>query len=101
MRAKIKAMNYGLAYGLSAFGLSQQLGIEPREASALMDDYFETFGGIRDYLAGASTRPAHRVHRDHHGPAPLPADLTSDNRMRREAAERMALNAPIQARRPT
>ena len=52
MRAKIKAMNYGLAYGLSAFGLGQQLGIEPGEARGLMDEYFETFGGIRDYLAG-------------------------------------------------
>ena len=52
MRAKIKAMNYGLAYGLSAFGLGQQLGIEPGEARGLMDEYFETFGGIRDYLGG-------------------------------------------------
>src|SRR4029079_15636813 len=52
MRAKIKAMNYGLAYGLSALGLSGQLKIEPSEARVLMDDYFETFGGIRDYLAG-------------------------------------------------
>src|SRR5690606_17838673 len=50
MRAKIKAMNYGLAYGLSAFGLSGQLKITPAEARLLMDDYFETFGGIRDYL---------------------------------------------------
>src|SRR5690606_34298648 len=52
MRAKIKAMNYGLAYGLSAFGLSQQLKIDTSEARLLMDDYFETFGGIRDYLGG-------------------------------------------------
>ncbi len=51
-RAKIKAMNYGLAYGLSAFGLSQQLRIEPADARVLMEDYFETFGGIRDYLNG-------------------------------------------------
>src|SRR5690606_29516089 len=52
MRAKIKAMNYGLAYGLSAYGLSQQLKIDTSEARLLMDDYFETFGGIRDYLGG-------------------------------------------------
>ena len=52
MRAKIKAMNYGLAYGLSAFGLGQQLRIEPSEARGLMDEYFLTFGGIRDYLGG-------------------------------------------------
>src|SRR4029079_18317039 len=52
MRAKIKAMNYGLAYGLSAYGLGQQLGIDPAEARGLMEEYFETFGGVRDYLAG-------------------------------------------------
>src|SRR4029078_9454920 len=52
MRAKIKAMNYGLAYGLSAFGLSQQLRIDTSEARGLMDEYFETFGGVRDYLGG-------------------------------------------------
>ena len=57
MRAKIKAMNYGLAYGLSAFGLGAQLGIDPGEARGLMDEYFETFGGIRDYLGASSTRP--------------------------------------------
>jgi DNA polymerase-1 len=96
-RAKIKAMNYGLAYGLSAFGLSQQLRITPGEAQGLMDEYFETFGGIRDYLGGlrdvargsgfSETIMGRRRY--------LP-DLNSDNRMRREAAERMALNAPIQ-----
>src|SRR5690606_25193762 len=52
MRSKIKAMSYGLAYGLSAFGLSRQLKIEVGEARGLMDDYFERFGGVRDYLAG-------------------------------------------------
>ncbi|CAA9363426.1 MAG: DNA polymerase I [uncultured Nocardioidaceae bacterium] len=97
MRAKIKAMNYGLAYGLSAFGLSNQLGIETAEARALMEEYFETFGGVRDYLAGiveearkcgfTETIMGRRRY--------LP-DLTSDNRQRREMAERMALNAPIQ-----
>ncbi|HEX6514786.1 MAG TPA: DNA polymerase I, partial [Nocardioidaceae bacterium] len=51
-RAKIKAMNYGLAYGLSAFGLSQQLRIDTSEARGLMDEYFDTFGGVRDYLGG-------------------------------------------------
>jgi DNA polymerase-1 len=97
MRAKIKAMNYGLAYGLSAFGLSQQLGIEPGEASGLMKEYFETFGGIRDYLAGVvdEARRAGFTETIMGRRRYLP-DLTSDNRMRREAAERMALNAPIQ-----
>ena len=59
-RAKIKAMNYGLAYGLSAFGLGAQLRIHPSEAQVLMDEYFETFGGVRDYLVERGRRgPAH------------------------------------------
>jgi DNA polymerase I len=97
MRAKIKAMNYGLAYGLSAFGLSQQLGIEPAEARGLMDEYFETFGGIRDYLSGvvAEARKTGFTETIWGRRRYLP-DLTSDNRQRREMAERMALNAPIQ-----
>ncbi|QYJ04784.1 DNA polymerase I [Nocardioides panacisoli] len=97
MRAKIKAMNYGLAYGLSAFGLGQQLGIEPGEARGLMEDYFETFGGIRDYLDGV----VDEARRDGFtetimGRRRYLPDLTSDNRQRRAMAERMALNAPIQ-----
>jgi DNA polymerase-1 len=97
LRAKIKAMNYGLAYGLSAFGLSQQLRIEPGEARALMDDYFETFGGIRDYLGGIvdEARKSGFTETIMGRRRYLP-DLTSDNRQRREMAERMALNAPIQ-----
>ncbi|WP_435769262.1 DNA polymerase I [Nocardioides sp. SYSU DS0651] len=97
MRAKIKAMNYGLAYGLSAFGLSQQLGIEPGEARGLMDEYFETFGGIRDYLAGVVDEARRSGFTETiMGRRRYLPDLTSDNRMRRETAERMALNAPIQ-----
>ncbi|MEU9604230.1 DNA polymerase I [Streptomyces sp. NPDC048057] len=97
MRRKIKAMSYGLAYGLSAFGLSQQLNIEAAEARALMDTYFERFGGVRDYLhhvvdeARATGYTATLFGRRRYLP-----DLNSDNRQRREAAERMALNAPIQ-----
>jgi DNA polymerase I len=96
-RARIKAMNYGLAYGLSAFGLSQQLGIEPSEARGLMTEYFETFGGIRDYLAGVvdEARKSGFTETIMGRRRYLP-DLTSDNRQRREMAERMALNAPIQ-----
>ena len=97
MRAKIKAMNYGLAYGLSAFGLSQQLGIEPAEARGLMDEYFETFGGIRDYLAGVVEEARKTGFTETiKGRRRYLPDLTSDNRQRREMAERMALNAPIQ-----
>ncbi|MEU9983369.1 DNA polymerase I [Streptomyces sp. NPDC050856] len=97
MRRKIKAMSYGLAYGLSAFGLSQQLNIDAGEARALMDTYFERFGGVRDYLrrvvdeARATGYTATMLGRRRYLP-----DLNSDNRQRREAAERMALNAPIQ-----
>ncbi len=97
MRAKIKAMNYGLAYGLSAFGLGQQLKIEPGEARVLMDDYFETFGGIRDYLAGVVDEARRTGFTETIlGRRRYLPDLTSDNRQRREMAERMALNAPIQ-----
>jgi DNA polymerase I len=97
MRAKIKAMNYGLAYGLSAFGLGQQLGIEPAEARGLMDEYFQTFGGIRDYLGGVVEEARKTGFTETiMGRRRYLPDLTSDNRQRREMAERMALNAPIQ-----
>jgi DNA polymerase I len=96
-RAKIKAMNYGLAYGLSAFGLSQQLHIETSEAKALMDEYFERFGDVRTYLHGlvADARRTEYTETILGRRRYLP-DLMSDNRQRREMAERMALNAPIQ-----
>jgi DNA polymerase-1 len=97
MRAKIKAMNYGLAYGLSAFGLGQQLRIDPSEARGLMDEYFETFGGVRDYLAGVVDEARRCGFTETiWGRRRYLPDLTSDNRQRREMAERMALNAPIQ-----
>jgi DNA polymerase-1 len=96
-RRKIKAMNYGLAYGLSAFGLSNQLGISTEEARGLMEEYFQRFGGVRDYLQAVVRRAvqdgytATILGRRRYLP-----DLSSDNRQRREMAERMALNAPIQ-----
>ncbi len=97
MRAKIKAMNYGLAYGLSAFGLSQQLRIDTGEARGLMDEYFETFGGVRDYLDGVVDEARRTGFTETIlGRRRYLPDLTSDNRQRREMAERMALNAPIQ-----
>src|SRR3954454_12551923 len=97
MRAKIKAMNYGLAYGLSAFGLSQQLRIDTSEARGLMDEYFETFGGVRDYLGGIVDEARRSGFTETiMGRRRYLPDLTSDNRQRREMAERMALNAPIQ-----
>ncbi|QWC85552.1 DNA polymerase I [Nocardioidaceae bacterium] len=96
-RAKIKAMNYGLAYGLSAFGLSGQLRISTGEAKELMEEYFETFGGIRDYLATVVDEARRTGYTETiMGRRRYLPDLTSDNRQRREIAERMALNAPIQ-----
>jgi len=96
-RRKIKAMNYGLAYGLSSYGLAQQLGITPAEATVLMEEYFGTFGGVRDYLREI----VKEARRDGYTSTVLGRrrylpDLNSDNRQRREMAERMALNAPIQ-----
>jgi DNA polymerase I len=97
LRNRVKAMNYGLAYGLSAYGLSQQLGISADEARGLMVEYFERFGGVRDYLG----RVVAQARQDGYtetilGRRRYLPDLNSDNRQRREMAERMALNAPIQ-----
>ncbi|MGY1743395.1 MULTISPECIES: DNA polymerase I [unclassified Blastococcus] len=97
MRRRIKAMSYGLAYGLSAYGLAQQLRITPEEARGQMHAYFERFGGIRDYLdsvVGEARQTGYTV--TTLGRRRYLPDLTSDNRQRREMAERMALNAPIQ-----
>jgi DNA polymerase-1 len=97
MRRTIKAMSYGLAYGLSAFGLSQQLGISPIAAQELMNKYFERFGGIRDYLADVVIE-ARKVGYTETilGRRRYLPDLQSDVKTRRDIAERMALNAPIQ-----
>ena len=97
LRSRIKAMNYGLAYGLSAYGLSQQLRIPPDEARALMHEYFEQFGGVRDYLQNVVRQARQDGYTETIlGRRRYLPDLTSDNRQRREMAERMALNAPIQ-----
>ncbi len=96
-RRRVKAMNYGLAYGLSAFGLAQQLGIVSEEARVLMDGYFERFGGVRDYLRSIVAQARLDGYTETVlGRRRYLPDLTSDNRQRREMAERMALNAPIQ-----
>jgi DNA polymerase-1 len=97
MRSKIKAMSYGLAYGLSAFGLSKQLLIPPAEAANLMEEYFTRFGGVRDYLQEVVAQARGTGYTETMlGRRRYLPDLNSDNRQRREAAERMALNAPIQ-----
>jgi DNA polymerase-1 len=97
MRRKIKAMSYGLAYGLSAFGLAKQLGIPMGEARPLMDAYFARLGGVRDYLEHvvAEARVTGYT-RTVLGRRRYLPQLTSDDRRRRETAERMALNAPVQ-----
>ena len=90
-------MSYGLAYGLSAFGLAQQLDIPQREAKKLMEDYFERFGGVRDYLHKVVERArkdgftATMFDRRRYLP-----ELNADNRIARDNAERAALNSPIQ-----
>uniref|UniRef100_UPI00261A17A3 DNA polymerase I n=2 Tax=Gordonia TaxID=2053 RepID=UPI00261A17A3 len=97
MRHRVKAMSYGLAYGLSAFGLAAQLKISRDEAKEQMDQYFARFGGVRDYLrhvvdeARTNEYTATLFGRRRYLP-----DLNSDNWQRRQSAERMALNAPIQ-----
>ncbi|WP_222193615.1 DNA polymerase I [Modestobacter italicus] len=97
MRRRIKAMSYGLAYGLSAYGLAQQLRISAEEAREQMHAYFERFGGIRDYLDGVVDDARQTGYTETTlGRRRYLPDLTSDNRQRREMAERMALNAPIQ-----
>jgi DNA polymerase-1 len=97
MRRQIKAMSYGLAYGLSSFGLAQQLDIDPAEASALMGRYFERFGGIQDYLKEVVKVARERGYTETIlGRRRYLPDLNHENRQRREVAERAALNAPIQ-----
>ncbi|GAB3122864.1 DNA polymerase I [Glaciibacter psychrotolerans] len=97
MRSKVKAMSYGLAYGLSAFGLSKQLRIETKEAKKLMTDYFERFGAVRDYLRHVVEQAKVDGYTEtiFGRRRPFP-ELHSPNRVLRDNAERAALNAPIQ-----
>ena len=96
-RSRIKATSYGLAYGLSSYGLAAQLGIPVPEAAALRDRYFERFGKVRDYLEGLVAQArADGYTETMFGRRRYLPDLRSSNRQRREMAERAALNAPIQ-----
>jgi DNA polymerase-1 len=97
MRSKVKAMSYGLAYGLSAFGLAKQLRIDNKEAKSLMSDYFARFGGVRDYLRSVVEQARKDLFTTTvFGRKRQFVDLASSNRMVRDNAERAALNAPIQ-----
>jgi DNA polymerase-1 len=97
MRTKVKAMSYGLAYGLSAFGLARQLKIAQSEAKTLMTDYFARFGGVREYLRGVVEQARENGYTEtlFGRRRPFP-DLQSPNRVLRDNAERAALNAPMQ-----
>ncbi len=97
LRRRIKAMSYGLAYGLSDFGLAAQLGIPRDEAREQMDAYFARFGGVREYLRSVVAEARLNGYTETIlGRRRYLPDLTSDNGQRRAMAERMALNAPIQ-----
>ncbi|HSP36766.1 MAG TPA: DNA polymerase I [Frankiaceae bacterium] len=97
LRRRIKAMSYGLAYGLSDYGLAQQLGIPRDEAREQMEAYFDRFGGVRDYLRSVVAEARMNGYTETIlGRRRYLPDLTSDNGQRRSMAERMALNAPIQ-----
>lgn len=97
MRSKTKAISYGLAYGLSVYGLARQLRLSQAEATALRDGYFERFGGVRDYLRESVEKARTTGYTETIlGRRRYLPDLTSDNRQRRENAERVALNSPIQ-----
>ncbi|MEJ9080950.1 DNA polymerase I [Gordonia malaquae] len=97
MRSRVKAMSYGLAYGLSAFGLAAQLGIGREEAKQQMEQYFDRFGGVRDYLHDVVVEARRKEYTATlFGRRRYLPDLNSDNFQRRQSAERMALNAPIQ-----
>ena len=97
MRTKVKAMSYGLAYGLSAFGLSKQLRIETSEAKELMTDYFARFGAVREYLQNVVEQArADGYTTTIYGRRRPFGDLSSSNRVLRENAARQALNSPIQ-----
>ena len=97
LRDRAKAVNYGLAYGLTPFGLGQQLGIPPDEAAEIVDAYFERFPKVGEFLQQAvvdATKTGFTT--TLFGRRRYLPDLLSSNRNRQQMAQRMALNAPIQ-----
>ena len=96
-RRRAKAVNFGIVYGLSAFGLSQQIGIEQREAKKFIDAYFEKYAGVRGFIDRvlADTRREQRVKTLFGRVRPIP-DINSKNANMRGFAERTAVNTPLQ-----
>jgi DNA polymerase-1 len=97
MRSKAKTANFGIIYGISAFGLGQRLNISPKEGKALIDSYFETFSGVKEYIERsiADAREKEYVETMFGRRRYLP-DINSRNAIVRGFAERNAVNAPIQ-----
>ena len=96
-RAKAKRANFGIIYGISVFGLAQNMGIDRAEAKALIDGYFETFPGVQQFMEDSKKRVAEKGYAEtlYHRRRYLP-DITSHNGTVRAVAERNAINAPIQ-----
>ncbi|MDB3952912.1 DNA polymerase I [Alphaproteobacteria bacterium] len=97
MRRKAKAINFGIIYGISAFGLARQLGIEQKEAKAYIEAYFERYPGIKDYMERlkAECRKSGMVETLFGRRIHLPG-INDKNHMTRNYAERQAINAPVQ-----
>jgi DNA polymerase-1 len=97
VRRKAKAINFGIIYGISAFGLANQLGIPQKEAKAFIDAYFEIYPGIRDYMERAKDfAKTHGMVRTLFGRKIYINGINDKNGMRRSFGERAAINAPIQ-----
>ena len=97
MRRQAKAVNFGILYGISPYGLAEDIGITPKEAKKFIDTYFETYPGIKDYM----NREIVEAHKNGYVTTIMNRkrtinELTSSNYMERSMGERMALNTPIQ-----
>jgi DNA polymerase-1 len=97
LRRRAKAINFGILYGMSPFGLSRELGIGGKEAKTYIDHYFDRYPGVREYIDGLKIT----ARKDGYvltikGRRRILKDIDSRNKVLREAAERMAINTPIQ-----
>lgn len=97
MRRQAKAVNFGILYGISPYGLAEDIGISPKEAKAFIDTYFKTYPGIKDYM----NKEIEEAHKNGYVKTIMNRtrnieELSSSNYMQRSMGERMALNTPIQ-----